>query len=612
MSQVVVVGGGLAGLSAAHTCLERGARVVVLDKNPFCGGNSTKATSGINGAGTATQRAKGINDNPEIFYDDIAQSARHLLRPELAKAMSYGSTSAVEWLINNFGLDLSLVSRLGGHSQERTHRGKERFPGMTITYALMEKYEELCKAVPDRARLITRARVVKILKEGNEVVGVEYVRQGETHQEFGAVVIATGGYANDFEGEGSLLKKYRPDTLTLSTTNGDHCTGDGIKMGEKIGAALVDMEQVQVHPTGLVDPKEPNAKVKFLAAEALRGVGGLLLNRDGDRFVDELGHRDFVTEQIGKTRNVNGGAWLILNGAGSKEIEWHVTHYTGRGIMRKDLSLQELSQFINVPVAKLADTFQKYNAVAEAKKDPFGKKYFDNMPWRVDDKFSVAHICPVVHYCMGGLGVTDKAEVFDTQGHPIPGLWAAGEVMGGVHGANRLGGNSLLDCVVFGRVAGASSSSYLLNRLLRNGASAGSQSGEGVSVVVSSGGVDVNIKFGAKSAGKQTAAAASAASASPAPAAAAPEAPKPASAKKVYTHEEVAKHNTESDCWVIVNGEVLDVTKFLADHPGGKKPIMLFAGRDASTEFNLLHKPDVIEKYAPEVVIGTIAPKAKL
>lgn len=609
MAQVVIVGGGLAGLSAAHSALERGSRVVVLDKNPFCGGNSTKATSGINGAGTAPQRKKGIHDNPEIFYEDIAKSARHLLRPELARVMATHSAPAVEWLVDNFGLDLSLVSRLGGHSEERTHRGKERFPGMTITYALMEKYEEICKAHPDRARLLTRSRVVKILKEGDDVVGVEYVHQGETKREYGAVVIATGGYANDFEGEDSLLKKYHPQSLGLPTTNGDHCTGDGIKMGEKIGAALVDMEQVQIHPTGLVDPNEPDAKVKFLAAEALRGVGGILLNRDGDRFVDELGHRDFVTGEIRKTKNVNGGAWLILNGPAAKEIQWHVVHYSGRGIMKKDLDLEGLAKATNIPASKLADTIKKYNEVALAKKDPFGKKYFHNIPWDLNCKnYAVALICPVVHYCMGGLGVFHDASVFDTKGKAIPGLWAAGEVMGGVHGANRLGGNSLLDCVVFGRVAGSSASSYLLKKLSTGqGVTAGAQSGgHGVSVTVSSGGVDVSINFNG-----QHSAASSSASSSSSATAAAPAAPS-AAEKKVYTAEEVAKHNTESDCWVIVNGEVLDVTKFLADHPGGKKPIMLFAGKDASTEFNLLHKPDVVEKYAPEVIIGTLAPKPKL
>jgi len=191
--------------------------------------------------------------------------------------LTHQSGSAVEWLQNSFALDLSLVSRLGGHSFPRTHRGKERFPGMTITYALMEKLEEIAKATPNRARIITKARVTRILTAADgSVNGVEYERDGQKYTESGPVVIATGGYAADFS-DNSLLKKYRPDIYDLSTTNGDHCTGDGIKMAAAIGANEVDMKNVQVHPTGLVDLNEPDAKVKFLAAEALRGVGGLLL-----------------------------------------------------------------------------------------------------------------------------------------------------------------------------------------------------------------------------------------------------------------------------------------------------------------------------------------------
>ncbi|KAF9993062.1 hypothetical protein BGZ65_011474, partial [Modicella reniformis] len=144
-NQVIVVGGGLSGLSAAHTILEHGLSVLVIDKNAFFGGNSTKATSGINGALTKIQIAHGIKDSVEAFYEDTAKSAREMLRPDL-------------WLQAKFQLDLSLVSRLGGHSFPRTHRGKEKFPGMTITYALMEMLEELCAAQPDRVKLLKKSR----------------------------------------------------------------------------------------------------------------------------------------------------------------------------------------------------------------------------------------------------------------------------------------------------------------------------------------------------------------------------------------------------------------------------------------------------------------------
>ena len=158
----------------------------------------------------------------------------------------------------------------------------------------MERLEDLSVSNPERVKIIKKARVAKLIKEGDSVVGVEYVHNGKTESAYGPVILATGGYAADFT-ESSLLKKYRPEYYNLPTTNGDHCTGDGHKLAMQVGAHGIDLEKVQVHPTGLVDPKDPEAKVKFLAAEALRGVGGLLLDKEGQRFVDELQHRDFVT-----------------------------------------------------------------------------------------------------------------------------------------------------------------------------------------------------------------------------------------------------------------------------------------------------------------------------
>ena len=176
---------------------------------------------------------------------------------------------------------------------------------MVITYAQLERLEDLSESIPDRVKIKKRARVTKLVKdESGAVVGAEYTHNGKTETAYGPVILATGGYAADFT-EDSLLKKHRPEYWNLPTTNGEHCTGDGQKMAMAAGASAVDLEKVQVHPTGLVDPNEPDAKVKFLAAEALRGVGGLLLDNTGARFVDELQHRDYVTGKIwenGKVR----------------------------------------------------------------------------------------------------------------------------------------------------------------------------------------------------------------------------------------------------------------------------------------------------------------------
>merc|ERR1711972_618881 len=359
----------------------------------------------------------------------------------------------------------------------------ERFPGMTITYALIQMLEKIAEKT-DRARIITKAEVCKLITNGNAVVGCDYRKAGNVLKEFGPVIWASGGFGADF-GSDSLLATYRPDLLHLPTTNGEHCTGDGIKVSEKYGAKTIDLEWVQVHPTGLVKPDDPDAKVKFLAAEALRGVGGLVLDKDGKRFANELGRRDYVTGEMWKNKPPFR---LCLNKAASDEIAWHCKHYTGRGVMKFYESGVALAKDMGVDVQVIIDTHdQHYNAAKKTEKDPdggswpaypsgkswdaasgptgSGKKFYHNIiPGSAvkTEPFYVAIITPVIHYCMGGLEIDVNSAVIGQNGRAIPGLYAAGEVAGGVHGSNRLGGNSLLDCVVFGRVAGRHAAQYML------------------------------------------------------------------------------------------------------------------------------------------------------
>ena len=493
----------------------------------------------------------------------------------------------------------------GGHSYKRTHRGKERFPGFTITYALMEGLEKVMEDTNgDMAKIVTKAEVKRLLTdEAGGVVGVEYQKDGALHKALGPVIIATGGFGADYKND-SLLTKFRPELQALPTTNGEHCTGDGIKMAMAIGAGTIDMTSVQVHPTGIVHPGEPDAKVKFLAAEALRGVGGLLLNADGERFCDELGRRDYVSGEMNKNK---GPFRLVLNAKASKEIEWHCKHYCGRGIMKRFASGAEVAKEIGVNPSKLAKTFADYNRVAQTKQCPYGKKFFHNLPMDMNDNvWHVAIVMPVVHYTMGGLQINTESQVTNERGHPIAGLYAAGEVAGGIHGRNRLGGNSLLDCVVFGRVAGDTASRDLLQtaiKALRTGQRPGQDVALGrvanlnahinpgqsleqhASVGVGGGGVSAPPPQSFNGGGGGGGVSAGA-----------------------LTEAEVAKHNTEGDCWVIISGKVYDVSKFLPDHPGGKKAIMLFAGKDATEEFDMLHPPNVLKKYLPaEACLGPLA-----
>merc|ERR1711937_384164 len=324
---------------------------------------------GINGSQTKTQAAKGIPDTNDIFLADTLKGGAK--KPEVAKVLCFNSGDDVNWLMDKFDLDLSLVARLGGHSQPRTHRGKERFPGMTITYALIQMAEKIAEKT-DRASIITKAEVFKLIMNGKAVVGCEYRKSGNVLKEFGPVVFASGGYGADF-GQDSLLAKYRPDLLHLPTTNGEHCTGDAIKMGEAIGAKTIDLEWVQVHPTGLVKPDDPDAKVKFLAAEALRGVGGLVLDANGKRFANELGRRDYVTGEMWKNKPPFR---LCLNKAAATEIHWHCKHYTGRGVMKFYENGEALAKDIGIPVSVLEETHQgHFESAKKTEKDPDGGSF---------------------------------------------------------------------------------------------------------------------------------------------------------------------------------------------------------------------------------------------
>ena len=315
-----------------------------------------------------------------------------------------------------------------------------------------------------------------------------------------------------------------------------------------------------------------------------------MIDSEGRRFCNELGRRDYVTGEMWKAKKAPYR--LVLNSKAAETIHWHCEHYKGRGIMKRFESGAELAKEMGVAPSVLEATFADYNAIAEkANKDPeggpydayptgkswdkYGKKFFHNYPLQMNDVFHVSIVTPVIHYCMGGLEIDPQGAVVGKENKPISGLYAAGEVSGGVHGNNRLGGNALLECVVFGRLTGKAAAEYAYGK-------------DGIKLTSFS----------------EIAAPLAPAAKPAAPVAAAPVVAAPG--KPLLTLEEVAKHNTKGDCWVVVNGQVLDVTSFLPDHPGGELAILTFAGRDASAEFNMIHPANVVEKYAPKSIVGKL------
>ncbi|ODV96996.1 hypothetical protein PACTADRAFT_1579 [Pachysolen tannophilus NRRL Y-2460] len=649
---IIVVGGGLSGLSAAHQAIINGANVILLDKQNFIGGNSTKATSGINGSYTRAQQRLKIKDSVEQFKADTLKSAKKLANEALIDALVNNSADAVEWLIQVFGLDLSLVSRLGGHSQPRTHRGHDKkFPGMAITYALMEKYDELVEKNPNRFKLLKKSKVVDLIKENDSVIGVIYQKDHKTlFKAYGPVIMSTGGYAADFTSKDSLIGKYRPDLLNLPSTNANHATGDGQKLIiSKVNGQGVHMDKIQVHPTGLIPFKQKilkkTDKFIFLGAEALRGEGGIMLNSKGERFCDELGTRDYVSGKMVETikqNNNNSKIFLILNKKASDVLDFHTRHYTQRGLM-KQLKANELLKEIGCSEESLQKQFDEYNDSAEGKrKDTFGKKFFPACPFYLKDpktgkeeEFYVSYITRVVHFTMGGVKINEKTQVINTSNKVIRGLYASGELAGGVHGENRLGGSSLLGCVVFGRIAADAATNYLLSTLsnLDYNRSAATERLNQISLHLDpSNPGRVIVDWNDQSAKNSSASTTTKPQASSKPSKASTtnnnnktssknsskSTKNNSSSKKnsefkipskEFTAAEVAKHNKPNDCWVIVKNIVLNCTNFLPNHPGGEQSIINVAGTDATEVFEMLHEDKVIPKYAKDCVIGVLKGK---
>ncbi|KAI0017065.1 putative FAD dependent oxidoreductase [Xylariomycetidae sp. FL0641] len=475
---VIVVGSGLAGLSAAHAALGAGGRVHMLERAAKPGGNSLKASSGINGAGTRFQaRAGGSDDSAARFRDDTQRSAGARLaagpagldRRGLVEVLTARSADAVHWLADAaLGVDLGVVARLGGHGAARTHRGAGTPPpGAAMVGALL-------RAVRGREgfALSTAADVAGLLTRGDAVAGVRYAdADGRARELEGPVVVAAGGFAGDATG---LLAELRPDLAGMPSTN-DAQPATAHAFLAAVGAVPVDMEEVQVHPTGFLDPKDAGAGYKILAAEALRGEGGILLNGEGRRFVDEMERRDVVSEAIMKLpprapetsageeakTDVPTRQWdvsLLLDPGACEASASHLGFYLWKGLMQK-MKVKDL------PPAMIEAVDSYANAVATGKDDAFGRKSFGH--WRLpageanrEEEVCIGKVTPVVHFTMGGVAFNTQAQVLKQKGEsgqgltPIAGLWAAGEITGGIHGANRLGGSSLLECVVFGRIAG--------------------------------------------------------------------------------------------------------------------------------------------------------------
>lgn len=441
-TDIVVIGGGGAGLSAAVTAAENGAKVVLLEKMPMLGGNTLRAQTGFNAAGTKYQADAGITDSADTHYQDTMKGGKDKNDPDLVKTLTENANDSLEWL-NGLGASLTKMQLLGGATNARTHAPTEGGYAGPVMINVMEK---AAREKGVQILLDTRATEILVDKDG-KVTGVKATDKDGKEIEVNskAVVVATGGFGANNE----MVAKYNPKLAGFDTTNHKGATGDGIVMAEAVGAALRDMEYIQIHPTVV-----PGKGV--LIAEGMRGQGAILVNSKGERFVQELKTRDLVSEA---TLEQEGKYAFVLFDQAIRDTAQLVEAPEQQSSLVSGDTLEELAEKIGVPAEALVETVTKYNTYVEAGEDPEFSRV--KMPAKIEvGPFWAVKVTPAIHHTMAGVAINSKAQVLDADGNAIPGLYAAGEVTGGVHGANRLGGNALCDIIVFGRIAGKESASF--------------------------------------------------------------------------------------------------------------------------------------------------------
>ena len=489
-ADVVVVGAGGAGMTAAITAAAEGKSVVILESQSMVGGNSVRATGGMNAGKTVyqdenefgesagvektlktaaekyadnetiTALAKTVSEqwaayqaNPTGYFDsvelmelDTMIGGKGINDPELVETLCANSADAIDWL-DEHGITLHNVSSFGGASVKRIHRPVNA-EGKTVSVGsyMIPLLQENCEKAGVKMMLDTTAN--EILTDANgAAVGVKATgASGETVTvNAKAVVLATGGFGANLD----MVVKYKPELKGFMTTNAPGIQGQGIEMAQAIGAATVDMDQIQIHPT-------VEANTAALITEGLRGDGAILINEEGQRFIDEVGTRDVVSAaEIAQTGSYS---WLVVDQA-MADASSVIQGYIKKGYTVTGATYEELGKAMGVDAAAFAETMEKWNGYVEAKNDPdFGRTSFAN-PLNTAPYYAVK-VTAGVHHTMGGLKINANTEVLNEKGEVIPGLFAAGEVTGGVHGANRLGGNAVADFTVFGRIAGAAASDY--------------------------------------------------------------------------------------------------------------------------------------------------------
>lgn len=447
-ADVVVVGGGGAGFAAAITAANAGKSVVLLEKMGVFGGDTALSGGEMAAPGNWIQVQEGIADSPDALAKDMLEGGDNAGDPALVQIIAEGALDSSQWLTFEGGISWKHdLMQFGGHNTKRsiipiTHSGSE------MTTKLTKRAGEI-----DTLTLAKNSPAVELVKSGDAITGVK-VKNTVTGKESTiackAVVLASGGFGSNID----MRVKYNPamDDSILSTDSVG-ATGDGITMGEAAGANLIDMQYIQTYPT--CDTQ--TGALLYVGNMRLENRA-ICINKEGDRFVEEMERRDVISNAI--KEQTDGIGYMIFNQDGLDHTDIATVNAAemdglfGRGQLAKGETIAEACEPFGIDAAELQKTVEKWNGYCKDGADPDFNYRAALNPIEGGPYYILAYK-PSVHYTMGGLHINTDAQVLDSDGAPIPGLFAAGEQAGHKMGTNRLGSCSITDVFVFGRVAGA-------------------------------------------------------------------------------------------------------------------------------------------------------------
>lgn len=445
-ADIIVVGAGGAGLNAAIEASLNGSSVMIIEKMPAPGGNTLLSGAEMAAPDNWLQQEEGIEDSAELMYQDTLTGGDNENDPELVRVLADHALEGAEWLRDDINVTFEdYMLFFGGHSVKRSLVPLNA-SGVELITKLKAKADE--QDIP--IHLNTKATTL-VQDDTGRVTSVtaEYGDGEITYHAEKAVIIATGGFGANLE----MRKEHNADMdEKILSTNSVGSTGDGIIMAQEIGAQIVDMPYIQTYPTCDTE----TGTLLYVGDVRLEGRA-ILVNKEGNRFVEELERRDVISKAV--TEQTGNASYLFWDQASMDASGVNVKHkdeydtLIDRGMMVKADTIEEAAEFFDIDADNLKATVTRYNEFAEAGEDlDFNKR--GELTAFTDGPYYIMISKPAVHHTMGGIKINTKAQVVDEAGQLIPGLYAAGEVTGDIHGTNRLGSNAIADIVVFGRIAG--------------------------------------------------------------------------------------------------------------------------------------------------------------